>query len=134
VKGTKTTIAFLSWHFPSAPQEIVLSAKLCWLSPADHELRIVLGYRSQTLCCRSVDGLLVPRAYGVDLEAGVIGLPVEKSEPLGSSIRKVELDSGQARQVPADVACAKRLPGHSTVGKIVEDPLSRVHRRRVDLF
>jgi hypothetical protein len=112
----------------------VPSAKLCRISPADYELRIVLGYRSQTLCCRSVDGVLVPRAYGDDLEDGVVGSAVEKPEPLGSSIRKVELDPGQARQVPADVARAEWLPGHSAVGEIVEDPLSRVDRRRVDFF
>ena len=94
----------------------------------------MLGSRSQTLCCRSVDGVLVPRADGDDFEDGVIGLPIEKPESLGSSICEVELDPGQARQVPADVARTERLPGHSTVGKIVEDPLSRVHRRRVDFF
>ena len=47
VKGTKTTIGSLSWPFASASQELSPAAELCRIKPGDHQLCVVLSYRSR---------------------------------------------------------------------------------------
>lgn len=72
--------------------------------------------------------MLVPDADRQDRPTISPDVGVQQTEPLRTGTGNIELDAGEAGQVPAHPPRAERLAGHSPVGQVIERPASRGNR------